>query len=251
MTDMELQSGNRKPVVGLLPSVDDMTGATKLSTGYMNAVTAHGGIPFLFTFLTEEADMRQLALQCDAFLFTGGIDPDPVLYGEEKLNDTVQISACRDALEFPLLKIALERDKPILGICRGLQVLNVALGGTLYQDLPAQMPGSPVCHRQKAGYPEDGHFVEIAAATPLGKIYGETRAFVNTYHHQAIKTLSPQLVLMASADDGVAEAACMKEKPYVFGVQWHPELIYDKSRGCNDIFSYFLDCARQKMSGSC
>ena len=251
MTNMEKQIGNRKPVIGLLPSVDDMTGATKLSTGYMNAVIAHGGIPFLFTFLKEERDMRQLALQCDAFLFTGGIDPDPVLYGEQKLNDTVEISECRDALEFPLIKIALELDKPILGICRGIQVLNVALGGTLYQDLPAQMPESPVCHRQKAGYPDAGHFINIAEGTPLRDLFGESRTFVNTYHHQAIKTLAPDLLLMASTDDGIAEAACVKEKPYVFGVQWHPELIYDKNEGCDRIFSYFIDCAKQKMSGSC
>ncbi|MFR1518909.1 MAG: gamma-glutamyl-gamma-aminobutyrate hydrolase family protein [Clostridia bacterium] len=251
MNDMEKRNANRKPVVGLLPSVDDMTGATKLSAGYMNAVLSHGGVPFLFTFLEEEADMRQLALQCDAFLFTGGIDPDPALYGEETLNDTVQISKCRDTLEFPLFQIALELDKPILGICRGIQVLNVVLGGTLYQDLPAQMPGSPVCHRQKAGYPEDGHFVNLAAGTPIAEIFGEKRVFVNTYHHQAIKALAPELLLMAAADDGIAEAVCMKERPYVFGVQWHPELIYEKNRGCGRIFDYFLACARQKMSGSC
>ena len=149
MTDMEKPSPDRKPIVGLLPSVDDMTGATKLSAAYTKAVLAHGGVPFLFSFLQEEADMRQLAQQCDAFLFTGGIDPDPALYGEEKLNDTVEISDCRDRLEFPLLKMALELDRPVLGICRGIQVLNVALGGSLYQDLPAQLPDDPAIDRKR------------------------------------------------------------------------------------------------------
>lgn len=250
MTDMKKPSPDRKPIVGLLPSVDDMTGATKLSAAYTKAVLAHGGVPFLFSFLQEEPDIRQLAQQCDAFLFTGGIDPDPALYGEEKLNDTVEISDCRDRLEFPLLKMALELDRPVLGICRGIQVLNVALGGSLYQDLPAQLPDDPVCHRQKAGYPQDGHFVRIVENTPLRKIFGEARAFVNTYHHQAIKTLAPGLLTMASADDGIVEAVCMKERPYVFGVQWHPELIYGESKGCDAIFSYFIACARQKESGN-
>ena len=124
MTDMGKPGIQRKPIVGLLPSVDDMTGATKLSAAYTKAVLAHGGVPVLFSFLQEEADIRQLAQQCDAFLFTGGIDPDPALYGEEKLNDTVEISDCRDRLEFPLLKMALELDRPVLGICRGIQAVR-------------------------------------------------------------------------------------------------------------------------------
>lgn len=246
---MERQRIERRPVIGLLPSVDEMTGAMKLSASYPNAVISHGGIPFLFTFLKEEADIRALAMRCDAFLFTGGIDPDPVLYGEEKLNDTVEISACRDTLEFPLMRIALESDKPILGICRGIQVLNVALGGTLYQDLPAQRPESPVCHRQKAGYPEDGHFIHIEEGTPLRSLFGEPRTFVNTYHHQAIKALAPDLAPAATAEDGIVEAVYHKKKPHVFGVQWHPELICDKNHGSDCLFAYFMEQVRLKLSG--
>ncbi len=240
---------DQKPIIGVLPSIDDMTGALRLPSGYLKAILAHGGIPFLFSFLEEEADIRALARQCDGFLFTGGVDPDPVLYGEEKLNDTVEICDCRDVLEFPLMKIALAADKPILGICRGVQVLNVALGGTLYQDLPAQRPEAPVCHRQKTGYPEDGHFITLTEDTPFRALFAEERPFVNTYHHQAIKDLAPDLRLLAVSDDGIAEAVCMRDRPYVFGVQWHPELIYDKNAGCDRIFTYFIDCVNQKRAG--
>lgn len=247
MTNMEKQIGNRKPVIGLLPSVDDMTGATKLSTGYMNAVIAHGGIPFLFTFLKEERDMRQLALQCDAFLFTGGIDPDPVLYGEEKLNDTVEISECCDALEFPLIKIALELDKPILGICRGIQVLNVALGGTLYQDLAGTDAGEPCLPQAEGRIPRSRTFYKYRRGHAAARSIRGVSNVCQYIPPSGNKTLAPDLLLMASTDDGIAEAACVKEKPYVFGVQWHPELIYDKNEGCDRIFSYFIDCAKQKM----
>lgn len=240
---------DKKPIIGILPSIDDMTGATRLSCGYTKAVISHGGVPFLFTFLEEEADICALAEHCDAFLFSGGVDPDPVLYGETKLNDTVEICDCRDTLEFPLMRFALAQDKPILGICRGIQVLNVVLGGSLYQDIPAQLPENPVQHRQKSAYPAEGHDVRIEAGTVLQEIFGEDRTFVNTFHHQAIKDLAPSLQLMASTEDGIAEAVCMKEKPYIFGVQWHPELIYGQNEGCDRIFTYFIDCAKEKMAG--
>lgn len=239
-----------KPIIGILPSYNPMTGDTKLPAGYTKAVIACGGIPFIFSFLEEENDIRALAEKCDGFIFSGGVDPDPRFYGEEKLNDTVEICDCRDLLEFKMLKIALELDKPILGVCRGIQLMNIALGGTLYQDLPAQMPDTSVCHRQKGLYPNDGHFVTVEDGTPLCSMNAEKRLFVNTYHHQAIKRLAPSLCVMAAADDGIVEAAYLQGKPHIFGVQWHPELLYDSNECAAGIFHYFIQAAEDKMTGN-
>lgn len=236
---------NRKSIIGVLPSVNDTLTEIRLPLTYMNAVKAHGGIPFLFPFLSDGDDIAALAEKCDGFLFSGGVDIEPSLFGESKLNDTVELCEWRDTLEFQLMNCALAQDKPIFAICRGIQVLNVVLGGTLYQDLPAQMPDLKILHRQTCPYPDDGHYVTVEKGSLLYELYGrKDRVFVNTYHHQAIKDLAPALIAAAHSDDGIIEAVYMSGKPYVFGVQWHPEKLFDE--GCSKLFDFFIKEAESK-----
>ncbi len=241
-----------KPIIGILPSIEPSNSMTKVNYGYTAGIIRHGGIPFIFSFVNEKGDMKTLVDMCDGILLIGGVDPDPSIYGETILNETVEISSERDALEFPVLKMALEKDIPILGICRGIQALNVGLGGTLYQDLPTQLKtngndSATIVHAQKDAYPTGGHTINIKKDTPLYEMFDSEEAFVNTHHHQAIKDLASCLEVMATTSDGIIEAVYMKEKPYVFGVQWHPELIWEKHSDSDKIFEYFIDSVKRKM----
>jgi putative glutamine amidotransferase len=193
---------------------------------------------------SDEAALRQLADLCAGFLFTGGQDVFPGLYGEELLPCCGAISEARDAMEQLLFSIAVrEQNKPVLGICRGIQILNALLGGTLYQDLPSQFTHSVLTHRQKPPYDRPVHQVRMMAGSPLHELLGVDVLDVNSSHHQGIAELSPELSPMAEAEDGLIEAVYMKDKPFVWAVQWHPEtLVSDESS--EKIFRAFTDaCA--------
>lgn len=159
----------------------------------------------------------------DGVLLPGGIDVDPSRFGEEPIAELGEVNLERDGLEIYLAQYAAQNGLPLLGICRGIQVLNVALGGSLYQDLPSQ--GFKVLqHYQKSEAPVLAHSVEQVGQSPLNKLFAE-RFRVNSYHHQALKDLAPGLRQVAVAPDGVTEAVQLESHPFFFGVQWHPELL--------------------------
>ena len=160
----------------------------------------------------------------DALLLGGGVDVDPARYGKEALeNGTVEVDAGRDDLDFRLFDEARRAGVPILGICRGLQVVNVALGGTLVQDIPSERP-SPVVHqRTQEEKTRLDHRVAIAPGTELSRIAGASDAAVNSRHHQAIEGVAPGLTVSAVAPDGVPEAVEADGDPWLVAVQWHPE----------------------------
>lgn len=168
----------------------------------------------------------------DGLLLSGGADIDPARYGDPAVHDTTYgIDAERDQFEIALVHAALARDKPVFGICRGIQVLNVALGGTLIQDVATGHPGAAeVGHRQHERGLEDsavGHAVS-AVAPELLPIFDESELGVNTFHHQAIRELAPDLVPVAHSPDGLIEAVAMPSKPNIFAVQWHPEMMFEE-----------------------
>jgi putative glutamine amidotransferase len=179
----------------------------------------------------------------DALVLGGGVDVDPARYGRLLLdNGTVEVDAARDALDFRLLDEARRSGAPVLGICRGLQVVNVALGGTLVQDLPSERP-SEVVHERSAGKTRRDHRVAIAGGTRLSSIAGAGEAAVNSRHHQAIETVAPGLTVSAVAPDGIAEAVEAPGEPWLVAVQWHPEdLLGDAVSG--RLFEEFLRQAR-------
>lgn len=177
---------------------------------------------------------------CDGFLFTGGHDVSPEWYGMEAFSSNVICSKMRDEMEGALMKRALEENKSILGICRGIQFLNVHLGGTLYQDLPTEHP-SGVEHHQTAPYDIPVHTNRIVKDSPLHQLLEKENFTVNSYHHQAIRKLAPDLEVMAESEDGLVEAVYMPSKTFVWALQWHPEFAYKTDKDSRKIFQAFVD----------
>ena len=190
----------------------------------------------------DRMSVKQLAEMCDGILFTGGHDVSPSVYGEEVKPVCGQCCPERDRMEVLLLKEALAANKAVLGICRGIQLINAALGGTLYQDLPTERP-SEVEHHETPPYDKTAHIVELLEGTPLQKLLKGDFLPVNSYHHQAIKDLAPGLNVMAGAEDGVIEAVYMPEKRFVWAVQWHPEFSYKVNESSREIFRAFVQAA--------
>ncbi len=172
----------------------------------------------------QESDRLPAILhRLDGVLLPGGVDVDPAHFGEEPLPEMGEVSLERDALELFVARYTAQHGIPTLGVCRGIQVMNVALGGSLYQDLPAQ-GFRAVQHSQKAEPPVLGHSLEQVGKSPLNKRF-EPRFRVNSYHHQALKDLAPGLRPVATAPDGIVEAVVLEGHPFYLGVQWHPELL--------------------------
>jgi putative glutamine amidotransferase len=192
----------------------------------------------------------------DALLLGGGVDVDPSRYGTDVLPDgNVEVDAERDALDFALLEEALRARRPVLGICRGLQVINVALGGTLVQDLPSERP-SPVIHQNPDSPPEKtkrDHTVSVAAGTRLAAIAGAGELAVNSRHHQAIARVAPGLAVSATAEDGVPEAVESSDPRrgggWLMAVQWHPENLAGDPAAAG-LFAEFVRAARNGSGGA-
>lgn len=232
-----------KPLIGVMPLWDDRKDSIWMLPGYMDGISEAGGIPFIFPFSSDERELDQLAGMSDGFLLTGGHDVSPEVYGEEPLPGMIDSCAKRDRMEAIVLRKAIAADKPVLGICRGIQFINAALGGTLYQDLPTQHP-SDVEHHQTPPYDKHAHFVRIPADTPLYRCLGTDQLSVNSYHHQAVRRLAPGLSAMAVSPDGITEALYMPGRRFLWAVQWHPEFSYKSDANSRKIFSAFVNAAR-------
>ena len=215
-----MTSENKKPIIGITASYSDNRYC--IFNTYASAIVESGGIPIVLPFSRDEETIRQTVDICDGILLSGGGDIDPKFYGEEVLNETVQFGKCRDEFEFGLFAIARKKGVPIMGICRGMQVINVALGGSLYQDLPSQYE-SDISHAQSTPKTEPSHSVRVVPSTPLYKLSGCDVMTANSFHHQAVKRLGEGLVPMAYAEDGIIEGMFCNVGSYVMAYQWHPE----------------------------
>ena len=233
-----------KPTIGVFPLFDIQRDSLWMIPGYMDALIQSGAIPIMLPLLTDWQDIRSLVDTFDGFLFTGGQDIDPAYYHEAESEKCGEHFALRDTMEYILFHEALKADKPLFGICRGIQAFNVFCGGSLYQDLPSQKP-SPVVHCQSPPYDEPVHSVSIIKDTPLYTLLNTDRLKVNSYHHQAIKELSPLLYPMAYSEDRLVEAVYMPEKSYVWAVQWHPELSYQVCEESRLIWKDFVDHCKE------
>jgi putative glutamine amidotransferase len=230
-----------KPMIGVLPLYDKEKESYWMLPGYMKGIEDAGGIPIMLPLTTDEDLIVRMANRFDGFLFTGGQDVNPELYGEKTKDVCGEICKERDMMEAVLFKHVVDMDKPALGICRGLQVFNVLLGGTLYQDIPTELSGSKLNHQQKPPYSEPVHDVHIAKDTLLYEILQSESIKVNSYHHQGIKNLSEQLVPAATAEDRLIEAVVMPNKKFILAVQWHPEFNYMHD---DQNFKLFLEFVR-------
>lgn len=228
-----------KPLIGVSALYDSEKASYWMLPGYMKGIEVCGGIPVMLPLTTDENVICRLARELDGFLFTGGQDVSPELYGEEKSAKCGENCCERDTMEQALLNEILALDKPLLGICRGIQFLNAALGGTLYQDLPTEHP-SAVGHCMTPPYDRAVHKVHIEPLSPLHDLLGLNELPVNSYHHQAVKKLSPKLKAMAYSEDELVEAVCLPGKKFIWAVQWHPELSYQIDTYSRQIFSKFI-----------
>ncbi len=228
-----------KPIVGVMPLWDDEKDSIWMLPGYMDGISRAGGIPMIFPFSEAEEDLQQLMSLCSGFLFTGGHDVSPEIYHEEPLAGLIACCEKRDRMEQIVLKRALEDDKPVLGICRGLQFVNAVLGGTLYQDIPTQHP-SKVNHHQLPPYAKPIHEVTLSLHSPLHRCLQTEKLQVNSYHHQAVKDVAPGLEVMATAPDGLVEAVYRPASRFLWAVQWHPEFSYQTDENSMRIFSAFV-----------
>lgn len=172
----------KRPLIGIMPLYDSEKNSYWMLPGYMRGIEAAGGAPVMLPLTEDQSLLRQLAETFDGFLFTGGQDISPRLYGEEKMPLCGEICPTRDKMELIMLDAAMELDKPVLGICRGLQFINAALGGTLFQDIPAEFP-SAVKHCQTPPYDHPAHEVMLLPSTPLRELLGQETIRVNSYHH--------------------------------------------------------------------
>ena len=228
-----------KPTVGVLPLWDEDKNSIWMLPGYMDGLLSAGALPVILPFSTENSDLERIFEICDGFLFTGGQDVSPALYNEIPIDGINCICEKRDILEIEIFRRAFALDKPILGICRGIQLINVAMGGTLYQDLHLQYP-SDIIHRQSPPYDIPSHTVTIEERCPLFNCLGINSADVNSSHHQAIKNLAPGLKAMAYSADGIIEAVYSPDRTFLWAVQWHPERLYNKDENNKKIFNAFV-----------
>lgn len=233
-----------RPVIAVMPLVDDERESLWMLPGYMDALREAGAVPFMPALTTDDDEIRQIFDLCDGLLMTGGHDVDPRRYGERPRFDNIVCSRARDSMELALLRLALGHGKPVFGICRGLQIMNVCCGGTLYQDLPSEWPDG-VEHHQRPPYDRPVHRVHIVAGTPLHEELHADDLAVNSYHHQAIRTLGDGLEAMAVSEDGLVEAVHRPASAYFRAVQWHPEFRYGTDDASRRLFRSFVDaCAR-------
>jgi putative glutamine amidotransferase len=211
-----------------------------LVRSYMQVLLQAGGIPILLSPDMDVQSMEACLGQLDGLMLAGGCDVVPAHFGETPIPQLGETTPVRDTFELALLPMAMERKMPVLGICRGIQVMNVALGGTLYQDIPSQL-NTQMVHKQTQERFEPSHSVNVIENTPLSDMTGgKTTMMANSFHHQAIKELGRGLAVMARADDGIIEAVYMPEKKHVRAYQWHPERLWQIDADNLAIFTEFV-----------
>ena len=215
--------------VGVMPLFDYQKNSVWMLPGYTRLIEKAGGIPVIFPLTQEKSVIDGIFDICGGFLFTGGQDVSPEIYCEEKLPCCGEVSPKRDFLEKYVFEKAYERDKAVFGICRGIQIINALCGGSLWQDIPSQKENS-INHAQKPPYDKPLHSVEILEHSLLYSILQSKNIDVNSYHHQGIKTLGENVESMATSPDGICEAVRIKNKRFIWAVQWHPEFSFEKDK---------------------
>ena len=232
-----------RPVVGVMPLWDDDKDSLWMLPGYLEGLEEAGTLPLILPLTDDEEDLAQLMDMCDGFLFTGGHGVSPEVYGATPLEGLIAACEGRDRMEAIVLRKAIDEDKPLFGICRGIQYVNAALGGTLYQDLDLQHP-SDIEHHQQPPYDVPIHEVTVLKESPLYACLQKEQLGVNSYHHQAIKDLAPGLKEMAVSPDGLIEAVYMPGHRFLWAVQWHPEFFGTKDDSSVKIFHAFADAMK-------
>ncbi|MBC2857350.1 gamma-glutamyl-gamma-aminobutyrate hydrolase family protein [Cetobacterium sp. 2A] len=243
-----------KPLIGITSMAE--TGErliTKnfINFNYVNSVIKAGGIPVILPILDtniNDSFINDYVMKLDGIIFSGGEDISPLLYNENPNLKLGKIDTKRDVFELKLLAAALEKNIPILGICRGCQILNVGLGGSLYQDIDSQVENVFNHHPTGILGEEIYHTVNIKQDSFLKTIFTENTIGVNSFHHQSVKTLAPSLKISATSDDGIIEAYESNDmnSKFIVGIQWHPEAMVNKFDIFLNIFKLFVEKSNKK-----
>lgn len=216
-----------------------------MGLNYIRGVMAAGGLPIIIPPLLDEDQLRDVFTRLDGLLLTGGGDIDPAIFGEEQHPATCGISQNRDRVELALARWALAEEKPMLAICRGIQVMNIAAGGTLIQDIPMQVE-RPLTHSASTDTPRDyfAHTVGVDENSRLAKILGSTVVGTNSWHHQSCKAAGAGLVYTAWSPDGIVEAAEAPGHRFAIGVQWHPEEMFHNRADMLALFKALAEASK-------
>jgi putative glutamine amidotransferase len=238
-----------QPIIGIpcFPMVRGDTGRPIYASNraYIQAVMHAGGAPVLISPMPTGEALAAIQGILDGLLLTGGADLDPALYGETPLPETRSPEPQRDATELAITHWALEKRLPVLGICRGMQLLNVACGGSLYQDLPTQRPGAFDHEQRNQARTHIAHAVSMEPGSLVASILGGQHTGVNSFHHQAVKRIGQGLQVTGVAEDGVTEAVEMPDWPFVVAVQYHPEELEGDDAASRRLFRAFVEAAAE------
>ena len=228
------------PIIGVIPLYNDKAKCLWMLPGCFDGILESGGVPLMLPYTDNLDVLRKCSDVCDGFLFTGGQDVSPALYNQEPVNEKASVCSIRDRMELTLLDIAKQSDKPVLGICRGIQLINAAHGGNLYQDITAEYP-TKIIHNQQPPYNVPVHKVKIVKESPLYSLLGLDEIDVNSFHHQAVKELAEELKVMAISEDGLIEAVYHPGYRFLWAVQWHPDFLLKSDKVSKSIFQAFID----------
>ncbi len=221
-----------KPVIGITAAYDFEKSASTLKDDYYEAVIQCGAIPVLIPVTEVKSAWVEYLDICDGLILSGGPDVDAFYFGQNNMPYAKEISPVRDSMEIFLARQAIEMNKPTLGICRGIQVLNIAAGGSIFQDIYAENNAGTglLQHDQQAPRWFQIHNVHISDATRVREIFGRETLKVNSFHHQAVNGVAPSFVANAYAEDGIIEAISHENKNFIVGVQWHPENLWRRDK---------------------
>lgn len=240
-----------KPIIGISTSVlvDEGGGfpgyeRIYVNKDYVSSVISAGAVPLMIPMDATEENLRQTLELVDGMIFSGGHDIAPIRYGEEPHQKLQDICPERDEFDFLLYRLAKEHSLPILGICRGFQLMNVSEGGKLYQDLSLKNTES-LKHSQGHGPSVPTHTVKVESGSKFYKILGKEEIRVNSFHHQAVKSTSENVAISGKALDNVVEAIELKNYPFGLGVQFHPEMLQAKEEDMKKIFAALVSAAKE------
>jgi len=241
----------KKPIIGISASMifeekDELFLGDKYSCvahSYVDAIYKSGGIPVVLPILKDISAIREQVKLLDGIVLSGGRDVDPHFYGEEPLEKLEAIFPERDVHETALIKAATDLKKPIFAICRGMQILNVVYGGTLYQDL-SLIPGNVLKHNQVSKPTLKTHKIQIEENSIISEIFGK-ETMVNSFHHQALDKVADDFKVVARASDGVVEAIEHKTYKFLVGVQWHPEMLAVECDEARELFKRLIEEAKK------
>lgn len=234
------------PLIGISCSYDQQEGRFFLAEAYVNAVTGAGGVPVILPSIQGTTSANILIQNIAGLLLAGGGDVDPAYFDEEPAPGLGEITPERDRFEIMMVKAALRKKIPVLGICRGIQVLNIACGGTVIQHIPAEIK-KPLKHSQKAPRWYPTHKVFLEKSSLLSGICDTGYMNVNSFHHQAVKDPAPGFKVTGQSSDGIIESIENPKHPFMIAVQWHPECMIKNDSNSRKLFKAFIKAAAKKF----